>query len=79
VNCLRRRCAARSWPLAANTCVESTGRYAMEMGYPITLVTDVTAAFSKDAMHAAHVVNGWTCAHAMTATAELITLLLKKS
>jgi nicotinamidase-related amidase len=42
----------------ANTCIESTGRYAMELGYHVTLVTDATAAFSKDQMEAAHELNG---------------------
>jgi len=63
----------------ANTCVESTGRYAMELGYHVTLVKDATAAFSKDAMHAAHVVNGPTYAHAITTTLALIEGLPKKS
>jgi nicotinamidase-related amidase len=29
--------------LLANTCVESTGRFGMELGYHVTLVTDATA------------------------------------
>jgi nicotinamidase-related amidase len=33
--------------LLANTCVESTGCFAMELGYHVTLVKDATAAFSK--------------------------------
>jgi len=59
----------------ANTCVESTARYAMELGYHVTLVKDATAAFSKDGMHAAHVVNGPMYAHAITTTSELIAAL----
>ena len=59
----------------ANTCVESTGRYAMELGYHVTIVTDATAAFSKEGMHAAHVVNAPTYAHAITTTADLIAAL----
>ena len=35
----------------ANTCVESTGRFAMELGYHVTLVRDATAAFSPEMMH----------------------------
>jgi hypothetical protein len=38
----------------ANTCIESAGRFAMELGYHVTLVTDATAAFSPEMMHAAH-------------------------
>lgn len=61
----------------ANTCVESTGRYAMELGYHVTLVKDATAAFNKDGMHAAQV-NGPTYAHAITTTSALIEALPKK-
>jgi nicotinamidase-related amidase len=38
--------------VVANTCVESTGRFAMELGYHVTLVRDTTAAFSAEMMHA---------------------------
>ncbi len=37
--------------LLANTCIESTGRYAMELGYHVTLVRDATAAYSDEMMH----------------------------
>jgi nicotinamidase-related amidase len=58
--------------LLANTCIESTARYAMEIGYHVTLVRDATAAFSSEMMHAAHVLNGPTYAHAILTTEELI-------
>jgi nicotinamidase-related amidase len=61
--------------LLANTCIESTGRFAMELGYHVTLVTDATAAFSQEMMHAAHQLNGPTYAHAILTTAELIAAL----
>jgi nicotinamidase-related amidase len=61
--------------MLANTCIEATSRYAMELGYHVTLVKDATAAFSADRMHAAHVLNGPNFAHAIKSTAELITLL----
>ncbi|MGO4303231.1 isochorismatase family cysteine hydrolase [Cupriavidus sp. RAF12] len=57
--------------LLANTCIESTSRFAMELGYHVTLVRDATAAFSKEMMHAAHELNGPTFAHAILTTAEL--------
>jgi nicotinamidase-related amidase len=41
--------------MLANTCIESTSRFAMELGYHVTLVRDATAAFSHEMMHAAHV------------------------
>jgi nicotinamidase-related amidase len=57
--------------LLANTCIESTSRFAMELGYHVTLVRDATAAFTKEMMHAAHVLNGPTFAHEILTTAEL--------
>jgi nicotinamidase-related amidase len=59
----------------ANTCIESTGRFGMELGYHVTLVKDATAAFSREGMHAAHEVNGPSFAHAILTTAELLALL----
>jgi nicotinamidase-related amidase len=61
--------------MIANTCLEATGRYGMELGYHVTLVRDATAAFSSDAMHAAHEVNGPTFAHAILTTDELLRVL----
>jgi len=61
--------------LLANTCIESTGRFAMELGYHVTLVRDATAAFSHEHVHAAHGLNGPTFAHAILSTAELLAAL----
>lgn len=61
--------------LLANTCVETTSRYAVELGYHVTLVKDATAAFSEDRMHSAHELDGPTYAHAILTTAELIASL----
>ncbi|EYF03985.1 isochorismatase family cysteine hydrolase [Chondromyces apiculatus] len=58
--------------MVANTCLESTGRFGMELGYHVTLVRDATAAFSEEAMHAAHQVNGPSFAHAIVTTEELL-------
>jgi len=63
--------------LLANACIESTGRYAMELGYHVTLVKDATAAFSKDRMHEAHALNGPNFAHAILTTNELMEALHK--
>jgi nicotinamidase-related amidase len=60
--------------MLANTCIESTGRFGMELGYHVTLVKDATAAESWDAMHAAEL-NGPTFAHAMLTTQELLAIL----
>ncbi|MCR5867653.1 isochorismatase family cysteine hydrolase [Aquincola sp. J276] len=61
--------------LLANTCVESTGKFAAELGYHVTLVVDATAAFTREAMDAAHKINGPTYAHAIVATANLVQAL----
>ncbi len=58
--------------LLANTCIESTARFAMELGYHVTLVRDATAAFRHEQMHAAHELNGPTYAHEILTTDELI-------
>lgn len=61
--------------LLANTCVETTSRYAVELGYHVTLVKDATAAFSEDRMHSAHELDGPTFAHAILTTSELLAAL----
>jgi nicotinamidase-related amidase len=58
--------------LLTNTCIETTAKFAAELGYHVTLVKDPTAAFSKDRMHAAHDLNGPTYAHAIVTTGQLI-------
>ena len=61
--------------LLANTCIEATGRFASELGYHVTLVTDATAAYTDEAMHAAHAINGPTFAHAVLPSAQVIAAL----
>jgi nicotinamidase-related amidase len=54
-----------------------TSRFAMELGYHVTLVRDATAAFTKEMMHAAHALNGPTFAHAILQTDEVVAALSK--
>lgn len=61
--------------MLANTCLETTGKFGVELGYHVTLVRDATAAFSLQAMEVAHEVNGPTYAHAIVTTAELLSSL----
>jgi nicotinamidase-related amidase len=61
--------------LVANTCIESTGRFASELGYHVTLVRDATAAFSDEALHAAHEINAPTYAHEVLMTGQLVASL----
>lgn len=58
--------------LIANTCLESKGKYAVELGHHVTLVRDATAAASAEAMRCAHEINGPNYAHDIVTTAELI-------
>ena len=61
--------------LLANTCIEATARYGMELGYHVTLVKDATAAYSHEAMDAAHEINGPTFAQEILTTDEFLTAL----
>jgi nicotinamidase-related amidase len=56
--------------LIANSCIESTGRFGMELGYHVTLVKDATAAFNPEGMVAA-ATNAPMFAHAILTTSEL--------
>lgn len=58
--------------MLANTCLETTGKFGVELGYHVTLVRDATAAFSPEAMQVAHAINGPTYAHAILTTQELL-------
>src|SRR5882724_11960235 len=58
----------------ANSCVEATARFGMELGYNVTLVKDATAAFNLEGMEAARV-NSLLYAHASITTNELLAAL----
>jgi nicotinamidase-related amidase len=62
--------------LIANSCIESTGRFGMELGYHVTLVPNATAAFSPEGMQAA-AINAPMFAHAILTTEELLAQLPK--
>ena len=61
--------------LIAHTCVESTVRFAAELGYEVTLVKDATADYGKEFMHAALVTNLPNYASAIVTTKEAVDLL----
>ena len=65
--------------MAAHTCVESTARYAMELGYHVTLVKDATSAYDEESMRVAHEVTGPTFAHTICRTDEIIDELESKA
>ncbi len=58
--------------LIAHTCVESTVRFAVELGYEVTLLKDATADYSEEFMHAALDVNFPNYASAIVKTNEVI-------
>jgi ureidoacrylate peracid hydrolase len=61
--------------LRANTCIDSTVRYAAELGYEVTLVKDAIGSFSWDEMKATLELNAPNYARAMCSTKELIVSL----
>ena len=56
----------------ANTCIDSTGRYAVELGFHATLIADAIAAFSEAEMEATIKVNWPAFAHAVVTSDEFI-------
>jgi nicotinamidase-related amidase len=61
--------------LIAHTCVESTVRFAAELGYDVTVVKDATADYGEEFMHAALVTNLPNYASAIVTTKEAVDLL----
>jgi nicotinamidase-related amidase len=61
--------------MIANTCIEATGRFGVELGYHVTIIKDAIAAFSHEGMHSANEVNGPAFAHVILPTNELLDLL----
>jgi ureidoacrylate peracid hydrolase len=58
--------------LIAHTCVESTVRFAAELGYEVTVVRDATADYSDEMMHAALHLNIPNYASAVVTTKEIV-------
>jgi nicotinamidase-related amidase len=58
--------------LLANTCLEATVRFAAELGYDVTVVTDATASFSEQEMHAAIEVNIPNYASSLMTTTDVV-------
>src|SRR5215467_14255302 len=61
--------------LLAHTCLESTVRFAAELGYQVTVVKDATASYSDEQMHAALDINIPNYASAMVSTEEIVASL----
>jgi nicotinamidase-related amidase len=58
--------------LLAHTCVESTVRFAAELGYDVAMVRDATASFTEEQMHAALAVNIPNYARAMVTADQIV-------
>ena len=58
--------------LIAHTCVESTVRFAAELGYEVTVVKDATASYSDVELHAALDVNIPNYATAVVTTKQIV-------
>ena len=61
--------------LIAHTCVEATVRFAAELGYEVTVISDAVADYSDVEMHAALAVNLPSYASAIIETDELVARL----
>ncbi|MBV9927490.1 MAG: cysteine hydrolase [Acidobacteria bacterium] len=61
--------------LIAHTCVESTVRFAAELGYEVTVVKDATADYSDEMMYAALHLNLPNYASAIVTTDEIVASL----
>ncbi|KAF9000379.1 hypothetical protein BDZ89DRAFT_1050900 [Hymenopellis radicata] len=58
--------------MIANTCLESSARYAVELGYHVTLVKDATAAWSEELYQAATTLVYPLIVHDVKTVAEII-------
>jgi nicotinamidase-related amidase len=61
--------------MIANTCIEATGRFGIELGYHVTIIKDAIAAFNQEGMHSVNEVNGPAFAHSILTTKKLLGLL----
>ena len=58
--------------MRANTCIDTTARFAQELGYHVTLIRDAIGAFSAEEMTATFDLNAPTYAHAIVSTQEFL-------
>ena len=61
--------------LIAHTCVESTVRFAAELGYQVTMVKDATADYADEMMHASLHLNIPNYASAMVTTEQVVDMI----
>lgn len=61
--------------MRANACLEATARWAVELGYHVTIASDATAAFSWEEWAATMEANAPAFAHAILRTDEIVSSL----
>jgi len=61
--------------MRANTCIDTTARYAQELGYHVTLISDAIGALSMPEITATFELNAPTYAHSIRTTAEFTDIL----
>lgn len=61
--------------MKANTCIDTTARYAVELGYHTTLIKDAIAAFTWEEIKATVEVNFPNYGHALLSTEEFVNAL----
>ncbi|MCD9015761.1 cysteine hydrolase family protein [Parachryseolinea silvisoli] len=61
--------------MRANTCIDSTARYGVELGYHVTLIKDGIAAFTWDEIKATTEINFPNYGHALLTTEEFVATL----
>ena len=63
--------------MRANTCIDTTARYAVELGYHTTLIKDAIAAYNWEEIKATVEVNFPNYGHALISTKEFIDICSK--
>lgn len=58
--------------MKANTCIDTTSRYAVELGYHTTLIKDAIAAFTWEEIKATIEINFPNYGHALLSTEEFV-------
>lgn len=61
--------------MRANTCIDSTARYGVELGYHVTLIKDGIAAFSHEEIRVTVETNFPSYGHALLSAQEFVSLM----
>lgn len=61
--------------MRANTCIDSTARYGVELGYHVTLIKDGIGAFNQDEIKATVEINFPSYGHSLLSVKEFIAIL----